>query len=449
MPDTNTIQLLSNVKIITSGKKPTIANLLPGQAAFGKIEVDGKYHLFGNTGEGGENGKVVDIIIDTLGGEGAIGTPTLDTVLASGNTTSVDIQFSETDETGTVVTVISPDGIKSTATPVGEGATATTLSMLSGEGFKDNGFAVLSGNPNNVVTDTEKATMRNVLDVLSRTETTALIAGVYSPKGSKDSFNDLVSDATYTPKAGDVWNIKTAGGVDMNGTAIKAGDNVAFVGPDKATDWDVLAGMVDLSSYYNKTEVDGIKTTLETSISAADTKAGNAATAAAAAQTTADAANTAATAAQTAADDAQGAADAAQKTANEGKTAATTAQTTAEAAKTAAEAAQTTADNAATAAAAAQTDVNAVKADYVKNSELGDKISGVIDAALNDTEGASTALKATLADFVQDANYVHTDNNYTTADKDKLAGIDLTGDGSKFLSNDGSMKTISFAVVSI
>lgn len=45
------IQLMSNVKIITSGNKPTTANLLPGQAAFGKLNADQKYHLFGNTGE--------------------------------------------------------------------------------------------------------------------------------------------------------------------------------------------------------------------------------------------------------------------------------------------------------------------------------------------------------------------------------------------------------------
>lgn len=59
------IQLMSNVKIITSGTTPTTTNLLPGQAAFGKLTADGKYHLFGNTGEGGGAGKVVDIVLDT------------------------------------------------------------------------------------------------------------------------------------------------------------------------------------------------------------------------------------------------------------------------------------------------------------------------------------------------------------------------------------------------
>ena len=50
------IQLLSNVKIITSGQMPTPDNLQPGEAAFGKLTSDGKYHLFGNS-----DGEVVDI----------------------------------------------------------------------------------------------------------------------------------------------------------------------------------------------------------------------------------------------------------------------------------------------------------------------------------------------------------------------------------------------------
>ena len=85
------IQLLSNVKIITSGNVPTTANLLPGQAAFGKINSDGKYHLFGNTGEGGDGiGKVVDIVLDTYS---AISAANLETVLTSGNTTKLNIVF--------------------------------------------------------------------------------------------------------------------------------------------------------------------------------------------------------------------------------------------------------------------------------------------------------------------------------------------------------------------
>ena len=60
---------------------------------------------------------------------------------------------------------------------------------------------------------------------------------------------------------------------DKNGTAIKAGDNVAFAGPNKATDWDVLSGTVDLSGYYTKSDIDSTVATLNASIKTADDKA--------------------------------------------------------------------------------------------------------------------------------------------------------------------------------
>ena len=81
------IQLLSNVKIITSGQMPTPDNLQPGEAAFGKLTSDGKYHLFGNS-----DGEVVDIILSTLEGMSP-GTSDLQQVLENGNTTDLSIEF--------------------------------------------------------------------------------------------------------------------------------------------------------------------------------------------------------------------------------------------------------------------------------------------------------------------------------------------------------------------
>ena len=52
-------------------------------------------------------------------------------------------------------------------------------------------------------------------------------------------------------KTGYVYNITAAGGTDANGTAIKAGDNVAYNG----TGWDVLAGTQDLSAYVTQTNL--------------------------------------------------------------------------------------------------------------------------------------------------------------------------------------------------
>lgn len=74
--------------------------------------------------------------------------------------------------------------------------------------------------------------------------------------GSVNSLADLeatVTDGSYTPAAGDTWNIATAGGTDVNGNAIKAGDNVIWNAT--AGGWDDSAGVVDLSNYYNKTEI--------------------------------------------------------------------------------------------------------------------------------------------------------------------------------------------------
>ena len=75
---------------------------------------------------------------------------------------------------------------------------------------------------------------------------------VFSYQGTKESYSDLVSTTDdYEPALGHVWNIKTAGGSDAHGNAIKAGDNVVYNG----TGWDVLAGVVDLSAYATTSAV--------------------------------------------------------------------------------------------------------------------------------------------------------------------------------------------------
>jgi hypothetical protein len=67
------------------------------------------------------------------------------------------------------------------------------------------------------------------------------ITAIYTPKGSKDKYEDLPTDA----KVGDVWNVVEA----YNGHP--AGTNYAWTG----TEWDALGGIVDLSNYFNKSEV--------------------------------------------------------------------------------------------------------------------------------------------------------------------------------------------------
>lgn len=364
----NEIQLFSNVKIITTGNKPTTANLLPGQAAFGKIIEDGKYHFFGNSGEGGAAGKVVDIVLDTI--ESAVSTPTLDEVVAAGNKVeNKTIQIAIHNEANQVEqsTSIAPNGIIVQYFENGNLDSLTVLAMTGEQGFLDTNAPVLSANPARVYDAKAQTQFRKALDVLSKSEVQTLISGVYKIKGSVESFNALINNADYTPEAGDVWNIETAGGQDSHGQDIKAGDNIVFIGPDKATDWDILAGIVDLQGYYTKTEVDGIKTDLETKITAA-----------------------------------KSAADAAQATANQAKTTTDT-----------------------------------IAADYVKNSEFDTKAETAFDNF------------ATEKHVVKDANYVHTDNNYTDADKAKVDKLDLSGDGSKVVTDNGSIKTLNFNVVEI
>ena len=70
------------------------------------------------------------------------------------------------------------------------------------------------------------------------------ITAAYRYKGTVDNYSDLPT----AHKTGDVYNIKNADAVNN----IKAGDNVVWNG----TEWDNLSGVVDLSAYCTKTELD-------------------------------------------------------------------------------------------------------------------------------------------------------------------------------------------------
>lgn len=71
-------------------------------------------------------------------------------------------------------------------------------------------------------------------------------------KGVIDSYEDLPANAS----AGHVYNVRTAGGQDAGGTDIKAGDSLAYNG----TGWDILGGSVDLSGYQEKETGKGLST---------------------------------------------------------------------------------------------------------------------------------------------------------------------------------------------
>ena len=65
--------------------------------------------------------------------------------------------------------------------------------------------------------------------------------------------------ATFTTS-----KVKIAGGTDRYGTAVKAGDNVAYVVADSgdtlASGWDVLGGTMDLSGYVEVETGKGLST---------------------------------------------------------------------------------------------------------------------------------------------------------------------------------------------
>lgn len=82
------------------------------------------------------------------------------------------------------------------------------------------------------------------------------ISTVYKFKGSVENYSNL---PTSDNQIGDVWDIINADPTNN----IKAGDNVVWTG----TTWDNLGGMVDLSNYYNKSEIDNKLTTINQSVS--------------------------------------------------------------------------------------------------------------------------------------------------------------------------------------
>ena len=80
------------------------------------------------------------------------------------------------------------------------------------------------------------------------TKISTALGSVLKYKGTKTNTSSLPTSGNAT---GDVWNITNACAASGTLPKVNAGDNVAWNG----SAWDVLAGTVDLSSYYNKSEV--------------------------------------------------------------------------------------------------------------------------------------------------------------------------------------------------
>lgn len=83
-----------------------------------------------------------------------------------------------------------------------------------------------------------------IQDAYTKSEVDGLVSSVYHYKGSVANYAAL---PTSKNKVGDVYNVEAADSEH----GIKAGDNVAWTG----SEWDVLAGDIDLSAYMLKTDM--------------------------------------------------------------------------------------------------------------------------------------------------------------------------------------------------
>lgn len=100
---------------------------------------------------------------------------------------------------------------------------------------------------------TQTVTDKGVALDLSAYAKASDVASAIVFKGSVENFSNLPATGN---SIGDAYNIKTAGGTDTNGTAISAGDVVAYT----ETGWVVMAGATDLSNYVVKEDGKGLST---------------------------------------------------------------------------------------------------------------------------------------------------------------------------------------------
>ena len=86
--------------------------------------------------------------------------------------------------------------------------------------------------------------------------TKAETAKLYKVKGSVNSFANLPITGN---QEGDVYNVLTtySTATDMNGTHVKAGDNVVYVDDGNGNSgWDVLGGTTDLTDYSTTAQIE-------------------------------------------------------------------------------------------------------------------------------------------------------------------------------------------------
>lgn len=85
-------------------------------------------------------------------------------------------------------------------------------------------------------------------ETYNKTEIDSKISAVFKYKGAVATYSNL---PTTNRQVGDVWDVQDSG------------KNYAWNG----TNWDDLGGSIDLTNYYNKTEITNLLSTLQTTLS--------------------------------------------------------------------------------------------------------------------------------------------------------------------------------------
>lgn len=165
-----------------------------------------------------------------LKGDGTWGTP---------NQTSVTGNAGTATKLKTARTIALSGAVTGTATSF-DGSANITIPTTSVDGTKVTGIvpkATADASGNNIIN-----TYAKKADVYTKSEVDSKVSGIYSYKGTVDSYDEL---PTTGVKTGDVYNI---------GTALDGKNYAAIVDSEGGITWDDIGGKVDLSSYVTKTE---------------------------------------------------------------------------------------------------------------------------------------------------------------------------------------------------
>ena len=153
---------------------------------------------------------------------------------ASGNQTTYDYDsFGKVDDVKVAGTSVVTNKIANLGSMASETASDYTKTA-------DLADIALSGSWNDLDDTPTTISGYGITDAYTKTEVDGLVASTFRYKGSVNTYSQL---PTTGQVVGDVWNVATADTTH----GIKAGDNVCWDG----SDWDVLAGVTDLSVYDN------------------------------------------------------------------------------------------------------------------------------------------------------------------------------------------------------